>query len=156
MNGKRATRPCKCGYLGHFSGKCRCTPDQVAQYRGRISGPLLDRIDLHVEVPALREEDLFSSATGEPSRLVRCRVARARDLQMRRQATPNSRLQAAELQRHAPLHGEPRKLLRDAVSRLSLSARAQHRAIKVARTIADLVGASAIRSEHIAEAIRYR
>jgi magnesium chelatase family protein len=151
-----AMNPCPCGYLGHFSTKCRCTPDMVARYRSRISGPLLDRIDLHVNVPALAEADLFSAPAAEPSESVRARVTRARELQLERQGIPNSRLLGEEIERHAPLHGEARKFLREATSSLGLSARAHHRVIKVARTVADLDKSSVLRCEHVAEALVYR
>src|SRR5665647_2489598 len=88
-NCKRATRPCPCGYLGHFNGRCRCTPDQVARYRGRISGPLLDRIDIHLEVPAVPQEDLLRQTAGEASGPVRERVAAARQVQIERQGKSN-------------------------------------------------------------------
>jgi magnesium chelatase family protein len=151
-----AMNPCKCGNLGHPSGKCRCTPDQVALYRSRISGPLLDRIDLHVRLPALSEADLFSAPAAEASKHVRARVTRARDIQLERQAIPNSRLRGREVDQHAPLHGEARELLREATTRLGLSARAHHRVIKVARTVADLDSSSGVREAHVAESIQYR
>jgi magnesium chelatase family protein len=151
-----AMNPCRCGLLGHYSGKCRCTPDQVAQYRGRISGPLLDRIDLHVEVPALREQDFEASAGGEPSAAVRARVARAREAQLRRQRKPNARLSGREAEEGAPLATGARRMLREATSRLQLSARAHHRILKVARSIADLEDSAELRAEHLAEALRYR
>ena len=151
-----AMNPCKCGYLGHPSGRCRCTPDQVVQYRSRISGPLLDRIDLHVEVPALRDGDLMAAAAGESSASVRERVVRARNLQLGRQGAPNARLHGGDLERRISLHRHARCFLRDSMSRLALSARAHHRVLKVARTIADLEGSDAVRAEHVAEAIRYR
>ncbi len=155
-NCKRATRPCPCGYLGHFSGKCRCSPDVVLRYKSRISGPLLDRIDLHVEVPALHPDDLAHGARGEPSSAVRERVERARRVQLKRQGAPNARLAGREIEERAAIDGEGRALLRDAVSRLGLSARAHHRVLKVARTIADLQQRPEVRSQDVAEALRYR
>ena len=155
-NCKRATRPCKCGYLGHYSGRCHCTADQVQHYRSRISGPLLDRIDLHVEVPAVPERDLFSAPPGESSACIRARVVSARELQVQRQGAANSCLSMREMERFAPLDADALQLLRDAVSRLNLSARASHRVIRVARTVADLDKSSAVSAEHIAEAICYR
>ncbi len=151
-----AMNPCPCGYLGHFSGKCRCSPDVVLRYKSRISGPLLDRIDLHVEVPALHPDDLAHGARGEPSSAVRERVERARRVQLKRQGAPNARLAGREIEERAAIDGEGRALLRDAVSRLGLSARAHHRVLKVARTIADLQQRPEVRSQDVAEALRYR
>jgi magnesium chelatase family protein len=151
-----AMNPCNCGYLGHYSGRCHCTPDQVARYRARISGPLLDRIDLHVEVPALPHADLVCAQQGESSKAVRERVERARAMQLLRQGFPNAQLAGREIEEHARLDAEGRGLLRDAHSRLGLSARAHHRVLKVARTIADLQQRSEVRSQDVAEALRYR
>ena len=151
-----AMNPCKCGYLGHYSGKCRCTPDQVAQYRSRISGPLIDRIDLHIEVPTLPESDLLPNAKGESSRAVRDRVTRARALQMRRQGKANARLQNNELAPIAAMTPRARDLLFKATVQLTLSARSHHRMVKVARTIADLASSDSVHEEHVAEAVRYR
>jgi magnesium chelatase family protein len=151
-----AMNPCKCGYLGHHNGRCRCTPDQIAHYRDRISGPLLDRIDLHIEVPALKETDFLSAARGESSAIVRERVMRAREMQTHRQGVPNARLSGREIEERARVDAEGRRLLRDAISRLQLSGRAHHRVLKVARTIADLGQSIDVRSEHVAEGLRYR
>jgi len=151
-----AMNPCPCGYLGHHNNKCRCTPDQVARYRARISGPLLDRIDLHIEVPALREDELVSAASGESSATVRGRVQKARDLQMQRQGKSNAQLGSQETDTFCAPDDAGASLLRQAISRLNLSARAYHRILKVARTIADLAGGGAIETSHIAEAIQYR
>ena len=151
-----AMNPCKCGWLGHYSGRCRCTPDQVRLYRSRISGPLLDRIDLHVEVPALEEGDLFRAAGGEPSANVRARVVAARERQLRRQGAPNCSINASRIDIHATMDADARRLLRDATSRLGLSARAYGRLLKVGRTIADLDGCLRVHGEHVAEAVRYR
>jgi magnesium chelatase family protein len=151
-----AMNPCKCGYLGHHSGKCRCTPDQVARYRARISGPLLDRIDLQIEVPKLADSDLVFARPAECSAAVRERVVAAREVQLRRQGFPNARLSGREIDARAPVDAEARRLLRDALSRLGLSVRAHHRVIKVARTIADLQLRSEVRSHDVAEALQYR
>jgi magnesium chelatase family protein len=151
-----AMNPCPCGYLGHYSGKCRCTPDQVARYRGKISGPLLDRIDLQIEVPAVPQQDLTRQADGETSDTVRARVVAARERQLVRQDKPNTQLSTREIDQHCTPDEAGATLLKQAISRLGLSARAYHRVLKVARTIADLAAANAITSAHIAEAIQYR
>lgn len=151
-----AMNPCPCGFLGHPKKACRCTPDQIARYRGKLSGPFMDRIDLVIEVPLLPETTLLAAATGESSALVRKRVATAHQMQAARQNTPNSRLSGKLLEQHCPLDEEARGLLQSAIQKLSLSARATHRVLKVARTIADLAGDEAISTAHIAEAIQYR
>jgi magnesium chelatase family protein len=151
-----AMNPCPCGYLGHYSGRCHCTPSQIARYRDRISGPLLDRIDLHVEVPALAQRDFLAQAHGESSAAVRERVARARDGQMRRQGRPSAHLSGRETEEIAPIEADALRLLRDAIARLELSARAHHRLLKVARTIADLDGSPGVRAVHVGESLRYR
>ena len=155
-NCKRATRPCRCGYLGHFSGRCRCTPDQVMRYRGRISGPLLDRIDIHLEVTAVPQEDLLRQTAGEASADVRARVAAAYRLQIERQGKSNSSLATREFDRWCRPKAAAEGLLRQAIARLNLSARAYHRLLKLARTIADLARSEAIAVAHVAEAIQYR
>ena len=153
-----AMNPCPCGYLGHPSGKCHCTPDQIARYRSRVSGPLLDRIDLQIEVPSLPAEALPTRAgpPGEPSAAVRARVAKAAAVQVVRQGRPNARLQPREVERLCVPDAQADALLRSAFARLSLSARAYHRILKVARTIADLAASEAIGAGHVAEAIGYR
>ncbi len=124
--------------------------------RSRISGPLLDRIDLHVEVPALAAGDLEGASPGERSSGVRERVTRARNLALARQGAPNARLSGGEIEARARPDPESMRLLRDATSRMSLSARARHRVLKVARTVADLDASDCVRSSHLAEALRYR
>lgn len=151
-----AMNPCPCGYLGHFNGKCRCTPDQVARYRSKISGPLLDRIDIQVEVPALPENELLARASAESSHDVRERVARARQRQTDRQGKPNAALTAQEIENGCRLDGAGENLVRHAINRLNLSARAYHRILKLALTLADLAGSDRIESGHLAEAIQYR
>jgi magnesium chelatase family protein len=151
-----AMNPCPCGYLGHPGGRCRCTPDQVARYRAKLSGPLLDRIDVHVEVPAVPEAELMALAPGEPSAAVRERVTAARARQLARQGKPNVELGTKEVDRHCRADPAGETLLKQAISRLGLSARAYHRVLKLARTIADLAGVEAITATHIAEAIGYR
>ncbi|MEJ5210675.1 MAG: YifB family Mg chelatase-like AAA ATPase [Burkholderiales bacterium] len=151
-----AMNPCPCGYLGHPSGRCRCTPDQVARYRARLSGPLLDRIDIKIEVPALREADLTGAPTGEPSATIRARVEAARARMLARQGKPNTQLTPAEIDTHCRPDAAGEGLLRQAITRLGLSARAYHRILALARTIADLEGSTTVQGPHIAEAIQYR
>jgi magnesium chelatase family protein len=151
-----AMNPCPCGYLGDPSGRCRCTPEQVARYRGRLSGPLLDRIDLHVDVPALPESDLLGRTPGETSASVRQRVSVARERQMTRQGKANAALSSREIDAHCPMDASSETLLRQAIHRLNLSARGYHRILKVARTLADLAGADNLGASHVAEAVQYR
>ncbi len=151
-----AMNPCPCGYLGHFSGRCACTPDQVQRYRSRISGPLLDRIDLHVEVPALRERDLCDALAGEPSAKVLARVSDAHRVQLARQGRSNALLPSGDVERWCAPDTAARKLLREAMQHLGLSARSFHRVLKAARTIADLAGRPGVGAGEVAEAIAYR
>jgi magnesium chelatase family protein len=151
-----AMNPCPCGYLGHFNNKCRCTPDNVARYRGKISGPLIDRIDLLIEVPALKEDELTSAANAENSDAIRERVEAARNIQLKRQGKANFALGSLEIDEFCQPDEAGLTLLKTAISRLNLSARAYHRILKVARTIADLSGDAAIKPTHIAEAVQYR
>ena len=160
-----AMNPCPCGFLGHASGRCHCTPDRIARYRGRVSGPLLDRIDLGIEVPALPEGALSTPippnsvhgehTAGESSR-VRVQTTRARERQLARQGKPNARLGSREIDAHCKPDAKGAALLAQAMAQLSLSARAYHRILKVARTIADLAEEPEIRSAHVAEAVGYR
>jgi len=151
-----AMNPCPCGYLGHYNGKCRCTPDQVARYRGKISGPLLDRIDIQIEVPAVPQEDLLKQADGETSAAIRARTEAARQRAMARQGKPNAQLSVTEIDALCAPDAQGEALLRQAITRFNLSARAYHRVLKVARTIADLAGSENILTAHIAEAVQYR
>ncbi len=152
--------PCPCGYLGDSKHECRCTPTQIQRYRARISGPLLDRIDLHVEAPALSLAELRSEKPGEPSSVMRTRVNRARAQQTRRFAgtrvTSNARMTHAQIRKHCGIDPSLGDLLQQAMEQLSLSARAYDRILKVARTIADLAGAEKIEANHLLEAIQYR
>lgn len=152
-----AMNPCPCGYLGHPNGKCHCTPDQIARYRGRISGPLLDRIDLHIEVPAVPQQELMKQhCESEQSRTIRERVEKSHRLQLNRQGKSNSHLTMHEIDQFCRLDAASENLLQHAINRLNLSARAYHRILKVARTIGDLAGIEKINNQHIAEAIQYR
>ena len=153
-----AMNPCPCGYHGHPSGRCRCSPDQVLRYRGKISGPLLDRIDLHVEVPSLPLKLLHSDehTQTESSEIIGKRVAAARQRQAARCGKANSQLGNRQVAIHCQLDAESRQLLENAITKLGLSARAYHRILKVARTIADLVAEEKIGLAHLSEAIGYR
>ncbi|MBU1358811.1 MAG: YifB family Mg chelatase-like AAA ATPase [Gammaproteobacteria bacterium] len=151
-----AMNPCPCGYLGSTQKACRCTPDQVARYQGKLSGPLLDRIDLHIEVPSVAAEQLLEAPEGEPTEPIRRRVLAARERAGQRQGKPNQSLQGAEIDRHAGLDPAALQFLHKAATRLAWSARSTHRTLKVARTIADLEGAYAVQTAHLAEAIQYR
>ena len=155
-----AMNPCKCGWYGDPSGKCTCSEQAVLNYRSRISGPLLDRIDIIVEVPAVPFEDLRSRAEAEPSAAVKARVNAARKLQHRRFGESggmcNARMGPNELRYHCKLDAESAQLMKDAFEAFNLTARSYDRILKVARTIADLDGSIAITADHIAEAIQYR
>jgi magnesium chelatase family protein len=152
--------PCPCGHHGSRDGRCGCTPHEIRRYRGRLSGPLLDRFDLMVDVPALDLASLGRSSSGEESAPVRCRVVQARARQRDRRGatgpTCNARMGPRELDRFAALGADGRRMLLAAGSRLGLSARGFERVRRVSRTLADLEGAEAIRAEHVAEALQYR
>jgi len=151
---------CPCGYLTDPRKECRCTPRQVAAYLGKISGPLLDRVDIQVEVPAVQYRDLRSPADGEPSEVIRERVIRARDMQRERFAGTktfcNARMSARLIKKHCRIDGAAETTLSSAMQSFALSARAYSKILKLARTIADLDGAGEIRTEHVTEAIQYR
>ena len=155
-----AMNPCPCGFYSDAQKECRCTPMQVTRYRSRVSGPLLDRIDIQVEVPAVAYEALASPASGEPSEAVRERVNQARRVQVERFGATgihaNARMSARDVRRYCRVDAAAEQLLETAVTRLGLSARAYVRILKVGRTIADLAGSEDIRPPHIAEAIQYR
>jgi magnesium chelatase family protein len=159
-HGKRATQGCPCGYLGDPQRTCSCTIQQVQRYRSRVSGPLLDRIDIHVEVRAVPFRDLAARNTEEPSAALRARVGGARQRQLARFAGRplfcNAQMSSRDLASYCAVDPGAERLLQQAMERLALSARAYTRILKVARTIADLDGSDAIRAAHIAEAIQYR
>ncbi|WP_444903628.1 YifB family Mg chelatase-like AAA ATPase [Microbulbifer sp. CnH-101-E] len=149
-----AMNPCPCGYLGET--RCRCTPDQIDRYRNKLSGPLLDRIDMQVEVGAMSAIQLQDSPPGESSESVRERVCNARQQQLQRQGTINSLLKGASLENHCALGDTEKLLLRQSVEKLGLSARSYHRVLKVARTLADLAKQERVGAVQIAEALAYR
>ncbi len=153
-----AMNPCKCGWYGHPSGRCRCTPQEVRRYHSRISGPLLDRIDLIVEVPALDYEELKRRKPAEPSAAIKARVDAARAIQRRRFGgeRSNAHMDTKDLRQYCALDAEGDRLMKDAFQALGLSARSYDRILRVARTIADLAGSESIGQEHLAEAIQYR
>jgi magnesium chelatase family protein len=155
-----AMNPCPCGYLGAFAATqrhCRCTPEAVARYQGKLSGPLLDRIDIQVEVPAVKPAELMGASDGETSATVAARVLEARQRQQVRQgAITNAELAVADLARHCELDVTSHDLLQRAAERLGWSGRGLHRVQKLARTIADLAGSDRIRSIHVAEAMQWR
>src|SRR5690606_32743650 len=152
-----AMNPCPCGWAGDPSGRCRCSPDMVDRYRGRVSGPLLDRIDIHVDVARLPPAALRPDAPpGEPTAAVRARVEAARAPQQQRAGKPNARLDRRETDLHCRLAAGDQALLEHAIGQLQLSARAMHRILRVARTIADLAGSEPIATEHLTEALAYR
>ncbi|MDQ4128213.1 MAG: YifB family Mg chelatase-like AAA ATPase [Actinomycetota bacterium] len=148
--------PCPCGYAGDARMTCRCSPGQIERYQGRISGPLLDRMDLFVDVPRLTREELREEAKAEPSRLVRERVTRAREIQIRRQGVPNYALTGRRLREVCALRGDSEALFSRAIDRMVLSGRGHDRVLRVARTVADLCGEEEIAAEHLAEALNYR
>ena len=162
-----AMNPCPCGYYGDPKRECRCSPGQVERYRQKISGPLLDRIDLHVEAPAVEYKELTDTIPAESSAAIRERVLKARSIQQNRFArsgkssksrkvTCNARMSHAQLKEHCRLDDRGNELLKNAMSDLNFSARAYDRILKVARTIADLAGSDSIAPDHLLEALSYR
>jgi magnesium chelatase family protein len=155
-----AMNPCPCGFLTDPQKECVCTPLQIQRYRSRVSGPLLDRIDIQVEVPGLRYQELATKDAGESSEKIRGRVNAARALQLRRfektKLHSNAQMGTREIKRYCTVQEDAEKLLETAINKLGLSARAYSRVLKVGRTIADLAGAENIEASHIAEAIQYR
>lgn len=151
-----AMNPCPCGWYGDPERSCACTPTQRMRYAGRISGPLLDRFDLVVEVPRLTPEELARAPEGEPTAIVRARVLAARERMKARQGRLNSELLGRALRQHAALSPGSEALLQAASRRLALTARSYDRILRVARSIADLAGAEHIQEAHLAEALTYR
>jgi magnesium chelatase family protein len=156
-----AMNPCPCGYFGDPNHACSCSAPQIQRYRARISGPLLDRIDIHVEVPAVNFKELSSERKGEPSAQIRRRVQQARKIQLERfkhvrDVYCNADMLPRHLAKYCRLDADSKELLSTAINKLGLSARAYDRILKVARTIADLAGKEAIETAHISEAIQYR
>ena len=155
-----ATNPCPCGYLGDTKHVCRCTVAQIERYRSKISGPLLDRIDIHIEVPSICYRELSNDRAGEPSVNIKKRVDAAREIQNQRfLKTPvraNAGMRPSQIKTHCKLDADGHRLMEMVVDRLGFSARAYTRILKVARTIADLDGQTTIRSRHLSEAVQYR
>jgi magnesium chelatase family protein len=159
-SGNKAMKPCPCGFQGDASRECTCAALQIQRYRAKISGPLLDRIDIQVEVPAVRYKELADQSTGESSAEIQARVQRARQVQLdrfrSRKIFSNAQMSARDLRRYCKPDAAAEKLLETAMTKLGLSARAYTRILKVARTIADLDGQPDIAAAHVAEAIQYR
>ena len=155
-----ATQECPCGYNGDSRHQCTCSPSQIHRYRQRVSGPLLDRIDIHVEVPAVPYKDLSNEYCGEPSTAIRARIQKARQMQISRFSKDNiycnSKMRSKHIRKYCVLNPDSQNILESAMHKLGLSARAYTRILKVGRTIADLSESENIQPEHIAEAIQYR
>jgi len=157
-----AMNPCPCGYHGDSLKPCTCAPAVVTKYQKRISGPMLDRIDIHIEVPRVDYEKLSGDRMGESSESIQARVQAARDIQQKRFSYGNSDIvcnadmRVGEIRQYCKLQDEGQSLMRAAMSQMNLSARAYHRILKLARTIADLAGSEEIQSPHLAEALQYR
>jgi magnesium chelatase family protein len=156
-----AMNPCPCGYLTDPYHECTCTPSMIQRYHAKVSGPLLDRIDIHIEVPPLRFDELRKESEGEPSSKIRERVEKAREIQLKRYANlkgihSNSQIGPKEIKKYCRIDRESEQLLRTAIEKFGFSSRAYHRILKVARTIADLEESVEIQAHHVAEAIQYR
>jgi magnesium chelatase family protein len=151
---------CPCGYYGDSRHQCTCTPSQIHRYRHRVSGPLLDRIDIHVEVPAVAYKELSNDYCGEPSENIRKRVQKARRIQIERfkkdNIYSNAKMRSRHIKKYCSLKPEAQDILESAMQKLGLSARAYTRILKVSRTIADLAESDNIEAEHVSEAIQYR
>jgi magnesium chelatase family protein len=150
-----AMNPCQCGFHGDTTRECRCTPGMIQRYLGKISGPLLDRIDIHIEVPAVPYKEMRGNGASEPSAEIRARVERARELQ-RNRGFYNAQLPVRLIRKLCALDESGERTLEMAVRRMGLSARAHDRILKLARTIADLGGSEAVAAKHVAEAVQYR
>ena len=154
------SNPHPCGYYSDPTHECRCTPQQIQRYRSRISGPLLDRIDIHVEVPAVPYKDLIGKSKAEPSEIIRERVSAARNIQSKRFSKTkihcNAQMGSRHIKTHCDIDAPSGNLLETAVDRLGLSARAYNRVLKIARTIADIEASPDIQVHHVSEAIQYR
>jgi magnesium chelatase family protein len=148
--------PCPCGYLGDPNRRCRCSPQQIAQYGSRLSGPLRDRIDLTVGVAAVSARDLHTPAGGETSADIRARVLATRARQLARDGRLNSRLEGRALRERTSLDSDARSLVMRAMAKLSLSARAHDRVLRIGRTIADLESSDRVSADHVAEALQFR
>jgi magnesium chelatase family protein len=155
-----AMNPCKCGNWGDPTHQCQCTPHQVQTYRSRVSGPLMDRIDIHIEVPAVKFSEVSSDTSAEPSSAIRERVTLAREIQYARFRNDgiyaNAHMKPRHIRKYCKIDEDSLRLMEAAMNRLGLSARAYNRILKVARTIADIDGSEKIGTEHISEAIQYR
>jgi magnesium chelatase family protein len=156
-----AMNPCPCGYFGDPTRECHCTPPMIQRYVSKISGPLLDRIDIHIEVPAVKYKELRAPSSSEESAAVRGRVIAARERQVERfraekKTYANAQMMSKMIRKHCMISADGEKLLENAITRLGLSARAHDRILKVARTIADLDGGAGIEPKHLSEAIQYR
>ncbi|MDP2991456.1 MAG: ATP-binding protein, partial [Kiritimatiellota bacterium] len=156
-----AQNPCPCGYLSDPEKHCVCTPTQIIRYQKKVSGPILDRIDIHIEVPSVRYQELASIGTGEPSAAIRARVLAARAAQQERfkglrKVRCNAGMRTKELHKHCQLKPDAQAQLKMAITELNFSARAYDRILKVSRTIADLANSADIQTEHVSEAIQYR
>lgn len=148
--------PCPCGYAFNQDHRCQCSAEAIKRYQNRLSGPLLDRIDLHIDVPPLHANELQNAQTGESSEIVRQRVISAYQQQLKRQGCLNQHLSPQQLQQFAPLNAQCQNIISMAQQRLNLSARAYHRVLRVARTIADLATSEHIEISHLSEALSYR